>query len=218
MPPESWNVHGSSGSIRAVIARTSVSLARWRRSQELVDADEPRVDISTSDEDVLDPSVPCGDVAGEALEVERAETVGDGVGPSTGDVEVAADLVLAMRGQRHQRHAPEALQREVEEDELRDVRQLDDHDVTGLVAEVAEVTGEPHRSLADLAERELVVARDDRRLVGVTGERGLVGRDQRLVDPVPGRPGSGRRRRPGSGRHLSRPTPVGEPRTSARHG
>ena len=140
---------------------------------------------------MLDPSVPCDDVAGEALEVERAETVGDGVGPSTGDVEVAADLVLAMRGQRHQRHAPEALEREVEEDELRDVRQLDDHDVTWLVAEVAEVTGEPHRSLADLAERELVVARDDRRLAGVPGERSLVGRDQRLVGPVPGRPVTG---------------------------
>ena len=125
------------------------------------------IDVLAGDEDVLDAPVLRGDVAGEALEVERAPTAGDRVSPRLCDLEVVADLVLPVGRQRHQRYAPEVLQRQVQHDELGDVRELQDDDVTRPVAEVAEMSGQQHRPLADLAERELIVAGDDRRLVGV---------------------------------------------------
>ena len=110
------------------------------------------IDVVAGDEDVLDVTVLLGDVGGEALEVERARPAGDRVSPGIRDVEVVADLVLAMGRERHEGHAPEVLQGEVQHDELGDVRELDDDDITRPVAEVAEMTGQPHRLLAHLAE------------------------------------------------------------------
>ena len=80
------------------------------------------------------------------------------------------------------------LERDVEHDELGDVRELDDHDVARLVAVVAEVTGQPHRQLAHLTEGQPIIAGQDRRLVGMLGERGLIGGDQRSIGPVTGGP------------------------------
>ena len=98
--------------------------------------------------------------------VERADDVGDDVGDGTAGPQEMADLGLPMRPQRHHGDRADAVQREVDRDELDRVRQLHDDAIAGAQAACEEGRGQRVDLGDQVAIGQPAVGRDDRDPVG----------------------------------------------------
>ena len=147
VPPESWKIAGSVGSIAISASRRRGSVAG--RLDQRRRARRSPAGASPSTIACLSAGLSLPDALDHRGVVEIARAVGSDARRRAGELDELADLGEAMRDQRRDRDRADLLQREIEDHELGDVRELHDDAVERLQAELEQVQREVRREAVE---------------------------------------------------------------------